>query len=215
MSQAGSNKKKPAVKKERNPIWLIAGLFVLGLALALLLFGNQLLPSQQQDSADLQQVPAYRGVNREDVPLPEGGAPLNVGDTAYNFDLPDLDGQQVTLSEFAGKPVVINFWATWCPPCRLEMPEFQRAYEEYEEENLVILAINEAEQPEVVRSFFYDEMGYTYTPLLDQEGEVAEAYGAVGLPSTFFIDGSGAVTAVHRGALTQDQLQNYLGDIIP
>lgn len=214
MSEVGAKEKKP-VEKKRNPFWLVAGFFILGLALALLLFGNQLLPGQQEDSVDLQQVPALRGVNREDVPLPEGGAPLNVGDTAYNFDLPDLDDQRVTLAEFSGKPVVINFWATWCPPCRLEMPEFQRAYETYQEENLVILAVNEAEQPEVVRSFFYDEMGYTYTPLLDEEGAVAEAYGAIGLPSTFFVDAAGAVSAVHRGALSREQLQNYLAEIIP
>ena len=214
MSEVGAIEKKPAEKK-RNPLWLVAGFFILGLALALLLFGNQLLPGQQEDSVDLQQVPAFKGVNREDVPLPEGGAPLNVGDTAYNFDLPDLDGRRVTLAEFSGKPVIINFWATWCPPCRLEMPEFQRAYEAYQEENLVILAINEAEQPEVVRSFFYEEMGYTYTPLLDEEGAVAETYGAIGLPSTFFVDAAGAVSAVHRGALSQEQLQNYLAELIP
>ena len=128
--------------------------------------------------------------------------------------LPDLDGRQVTLAEFQGKPVVINFWATWCPPCRLEMPEFQRAYEAYQEDDLVILAVNAAEQPEVVRSFFYDQMGYTFTPLLDEEGQVAEVFGAIGLPSTYFVNAAGEVTAVHRGALTQAQLQSYLKDTI-
>jgi thiol-disulfide isomerase/thioredoxin len=125
-----------------------------------------------------------------------------------------LEGRQVTLAEFKGKPVVINFWATWCPPCRIEMPEFQKAFEEYQEDDLVILAINEAEEPEMVRAFFYDEMGYTYTPLLDEEGKVAGTYGAIGLPSTFFVDAAGEVTAVHRGALTQAQLQNYLAETI-
>lgn len=211
----GNKRQKENASKGRNPVWLVAGFFVLGLALALLLFGNQISPGRQQEEASiLEQVPSARGVNREDVPLPESGAPINVGDTAYNFSLTDLDGTQVTLAEFEGKPVVVNFWATWCPPCRLEMPEFQQAFEDYQEDDLVILAVNEAEQPETVRSFFYDQMGYTYTPLLDEEGEVAEAYGAVGLPSTFFIDASGQVTAVHRGALTQGQLQNYLAETI-
>lgn len=214
MPAENSEQKKP-LREGRNPLLLIAGLFVLGLALALLFFGNQLLPGQQQESASiLDQVPSSRGVNRDDVPLPGSGAPLNVGDTAHDFSLPDLDGKQVALADFRGKPVVINFWATWCPPCRLEMPEFQRAYEKYQEDDLVILAVNEAEQSEVVRSFFYDQMGYTYTPLLDEEGQVGEAYGAIGLPSTFFIDAAGEVTAVHRGALTQTQLQNYLDDTI-
>lgn len=208
-------KQKKSPSKGRNPLWLIAGFFVLGLALALLLFGNQLFAGRQQGEASiLDQVPSSRGVNREDVPLPEGGAPLNVGDIAHDFNLPDLDGRQVTLAEFKGKPVIINFWATWCPPCRLEMPEFQRAFEEYQEDDLVILAINEAEQAEVVSSFFYDQMGYSYTPLLDEEAKVAEAYGAIGLPATFFVNATGKVTAVHRGALTQAQLQNYLAETI-
>jgi len=210
------NKKQKKTKRQgRNPLLLIAGLFVLGLALALLLFGNQIFADRQQEEESiLEQVPSSKGINREDVPLPERGAPLNVGDTAHNFSLPNLDGQQVTLAEFQGKPVVINFWATWCPPCRLEMPEFQRAYEAYQEDDLVILAVNAAEQPEVVRSFFYDQMGYTFTPLLDEEGQVGEAYGAIGLPSTFFVNATGEVTAVHRGALSQTQLQNYLEDTI-
>ncbi len=210
------NKKQKETKRQgRNPLLLIAGLFVLGLSLALLLFGNQIFADRQQEEESiLEQVPSSKGINREDVPLPERGAPLNVGDTAHNFSLSNLDGQQVTLAEFQGKPVVINFWATWCPPCRLEMPEFQRAYEAYQEDDLVILAVNAAEQPEVVRSFFYDQMGYTFTPLLDEEGQVGEAYGAIGLPSTFFVNATGEVTAVHRGALSQTQLQNYLEDTI-
>jgi len=212
---AGNMDQKKASPKGRNPFLLIAGLFVFGLALALLLFGNQLFAGRQQEKESiLDQVPSSSGVNREDVPLPGRGAPLNVGDTAHNFSLPDLEGRQVTLDEFQGKPVIINFWATWCPPCRLEMPEFQRAFEKFQEDDLVILAVNEAEQLEVVRSFFYDQMGYTYTPLLDEESQVAEAYGAIGLPATFFVNAAGEVTAVHRGALTQSQLQNYLEDTI-
>ncbi len=66
----------------------------------------------------------------------------------------------------------------------------------------------------MVRSFFYDQMGYTFTPLLDEEGQVGEAYGASGLPSTYFVNAAGEVTAVHRGALTQAQLQIYLKDTI-
>mgnify|MGYP003573528879 CR=1 FL=1 len=211
----GNTEQKETMSKGRNPLLLIGGLFLLGLAIALLLFGNQLFSGwMQKEASNLEQIPSLEGVNREDVPLPASGAPLNVGDVAHNFSLPDLDGQQVMLEDFRGKPVVINFWATWCPPCRIEMPEFQRTFEEHQEDNLVILAVNVAEQPEDVRSFFYDEMGYTYTPLLDEESQVAEAYGAIGLPSTFFVNAEGEVTAVHRGLLTQSQLNNYLEDTI-
>lgn len=204
-------------QKKQSPLLLIMGFFALGIALALLLFGGRLFggESPTDETADLEQIPSLSGVNREGVPLPVRGAPLNVGDTAYNFSLSDQTGNQVALADFAGKPVIVNFWATWCPPCRQEMPAFQRVYEAHEDDDLVILAINEAERPEAVSAFFYDEMGFSYTPLMDEEAAVGEAYGAVGLPATFFIDGSGEVTAVHRGGLTQAQIELYLEEIIP
>lgn len=214
MSRMKSSRKKVQAKG-RSSLLLVVGFFLLGLALSLLLFGNQLFGDPQTpEVAVLQQIPASQGVNRADVPLPDSGAPLNVGDLAHDFSLPDLDGRQVSLADFEGQPIVVNFWATWCPPCRIEMPEFQRAYEEYKDDDLIILAVNEAEQPQAVEAFFYDEMGYTYTPLLDADGEVGELYGAIGLPSTFFIDAAGEVTAVHRGALSKEQLNSYLAETI-
>jgi peroxiredoxin len=201
----------------RNPLLLVAGLFVLGLALALLLFGGRFFGngSSTEDSAEFQKIPSLSGVNREGVPLPAKGAPLNVGDKAHDFSLPDLEGNEVALADFEGRPVIVNFWATWCPPCRLEMPEFERIYQAYANDGLVILAINESEQAEQVNEFFYDEMNFSYTPLLDEESAVGDAYGAVGLPATFFVDAGGQVTAVHRGALTQTQIEKYLEEIIP
>jgi peroxiredoxin len=141
--------------------------------------------------------------------------PLVVGDKAYNFALSDLDGRPAALSDYAGQPVMVNFWATWCPPCRLEMPEFQRAFEAHQQDGLVILAVNEYEEAEDVRSFFYDEMGFTFTPLLDSDGEVGQAYGAAGLPATFFIGPDGEIVAIHRGLLSETQLDGYLAELIP
>lgn len=211
------NKERSQTQKKPNPLLLIAGLFFLGIALALLFFGGRLFGenSSAGETADFEQIPPLSGVNREGVPLPNSGAPLNVGDMAYDFNLPDAEGNQVALSDFAGKPVIVNFWATWCPPCRHEMPEFQRVYEAHAADDLVILAVNEAEQPETVTAFFYDEMDFSYTPLMDEEAEVGAAYGAVGLPATFFIDSNGEVTAVHRGGLTNAQIEGYLQEIIP
>ena len=214
---AVENDKHSQTQKKPNPLLLIAGLFVLGIALALLLFGGGLLggKSAAEEAADFEQIPSLSGVNREDVPLPEKGAPLNVGDMAHDFSLPDTEGNLVALSDYAGKPVIVNFWATWCPPCRQEMPEFQRLYEAHADDGLVILAVNEAEQPEDITAFFYDEMGFSYTPLMDEDAAVGAAYGAIGLPSTFFVDGNGKVAAVHRGGLTKTQIEGYLQEIIP
>ncbi len=211
------NKERSRTPKKPNPLLLIAGLFFLGIALALLLFGGRLFGenSSADETADFEQIPPLSGVNREGVPLPNSGAPLNVGDMAYDFNLPNTEGNVVALSDFSGKPVIVNFWATWCPPCRHEMPEFQRVYEAHADDDLVILAVNEAEQTEAVTAFFYDEMDFSYTPLLDEEADVGAAYGAVGLPTTFFVDRSGEVTAVHRGGLTNAQIEGYLQEIIP
>ncbi len=196
----------------RNIILVVGGLFLLGLALALLLFGGKFGNDVAgEGSASLPQVPA----GADEAAAEVGGIdPLFVGEKAHDFSLPGLDGNEVSLSELSGQPVIINFWATWCAPCRLEMPELQKTYEEHQDQDLVILAINEQEQTQDVRDFF-DEMGFTFTPLLDSEGEVGRAYGMVGLPSTFFINTSGEVAAVHRGILTGEQIDTYLTQILP
>jgi peroxiredoxin len=194
----------------RNMILLVGGLFLLGMALALLLFGNPFSKeTSSEQPAELPQVPAGAEVN------PRTGAvdPLVVGDRALDFTLPDIDGNEIALSSLVGKPVIINFWATWCPPCRLEMPEMQEAYEAYQDQGLVILVVNQQEQEEDIRAFF-DEMGFTYTPLMDTNGDVGRAYGVVGLPSTFFVDRAGTISAVHRGMLSREQIDAYLAEIL-
>lgn len=201
-----AEEKKQAQTAQRNRLILVAGLFLLGLALALLLFGGSLFGEGDLAGSQLAfpQVPAEADqVN----PLTGQVDPIAAGDQAYSFALMDLDGRPVALSDFAGQPVLVNFWATWCPPCRLEMPEFQRAIEAHQQDGLVILAINEYEDADTVRSFFSDEMGFTYTALLDSEGDVGKAYGATGLPASFFVDANGTVTAA--------QLDSYLAEILP
>ncbi|KPK04657.1 MAG: hypothetical protein AMJ56_17050 [Anaerolineae bacterium SG8_19] len=140
---------------------------------------------------------------------------LLVGDQAYDFTLSDLDGNPVSLANFRGQPVIVNFWATWCAPCRIEMPELQEAFEKYKGDGLVILALDQDEPVEVARSYFYDEMDLTFTPLQDEGSAIATTYGSFGvLPSTFFIDSDGIVQAIHRGPLTLGQIEGYLADIL-
>lgn len=198
----------------RNRLILVGGLFLLGVALALLIFGGSLFGGSATAEPQLAfpQVPAAdEAVN----PLTGMVDPIAAGDQAYSFALTNLDGAPVALNDFAGQPVLVNFWATWCPPCRLEMPEFQRAIEAHEQDGLVILAINEYEDADTVRSFFSDEMGFTFTALLDSEGAVGKAYGATGLPASFFVAPNGTISAVHRGLMTGDQLDTYLAEILP
>lgn len=215
MSLPQGHEPVPAHGRTHRPLFLIAGFFLLGLALALFIFGSgwgatAVSPPQ---SSILEQVPANTASRTGLVQLPSDR--LTTGDLAYDFALVDLDGNVVRLADFHGRPVILNFWATWCQPCRLEMPELQAAYSQYQEDGLVILALNQAESPQVVRKFFYDDMGLTFTPLLDSEGLVADLYGVNRLfPSSFFINADGNITAIHRGMLAAPQIEAYLTETI-
>jgi peroxiredoxin len=197
----------------RNPFIILIGFSLLGAALALLLFGGDLLRrDDEQAAARLGEVVVFGTPAARQSPFAaaSGDAP-QIGDTAVDFLLDDFDGNPISLSDFRGQPVIVNFWATWCAPCRIEMPEFQATYEAYQEEGLVILALNQDEPLAIARRYFYDEMGLTFTPLQDNRRVVAAQYGAFfTMPTTYFINGDGVITAVHRGPLTQNQLENYL-----
>ncbi|MGH2544730.1 MAG: peroxiredoxin family protein [Ardenticatenaceae bacterium] len=144
------------------------------------------------------------------------GYSLEAGEPAPDFTLPTLDGASVTLSELRGQPVLINFWATWCPPCRLEMPDLQRAYETHEASSFVILAVDLAFQDshEAVQAFV-EEFGLTFPVLLDESGEVAEElYDLRGLPMSVFVDREGIVRQVQIGAMNREQIEQYVAEIL-
>lgn len=148
-------------------------------------------------------------------PLPESGPPLQAGDLPYDFSLAGVDGNTVRLSDFLGQPIMVNFWATWCAPCRIEMPEMQAVYEARQDDGFVILAVNQGE-PAALASQFFAELGLTYDLLLDPQSAVVQRYGiGTFLPSSLFIAPSGEITAIHRGPLSQTQLLQYLEQILP
>ena len=115
------------------------------------------------------------------------------GFPAPDFALKDLQGHTRRLSEFRGKVVFLNVWATWCPPCRMEMPSMERLYRRLHDKDFVMLAVSEDEDGAAAVQPFVDQMGLTFPVLIDLEGVVSQRYGVTGYPETFIVDRDGRV----------------------
>ncbi len=120
-----------------------------------------------------------------------------------------LDNRQISLSSLRGQVVMLNFWATWCPPCRGEMPTIQSAYETYHNRGFTVLAINASESSEAVRAFV-NRMGLTFPVVLDPQSLIQRQFLVDSFPTSLFIDPSGVLYASHGGALTPDQLASTI-----
>ncbi|MFC4600266.1 TlpA disulfide reductase family protein [Cohnella hongkongensis] len=137
------------------------------------------------------------------------------GQLAPDFALTDLQGNPVKLSDFKGKRVLLNFWATWCPPCRVEMPHMQKFYEDYQEEDVVILGVNMTlteKNPDGVQTFVNDEQ-LTFPIVLDEEGEVMQDYQVVAYPTTYLLDSKGVIRETFRGAINYEIMEKYVSQI--
>ena len=128
-----------------------------------------------------------------------------VGTTAEDFQLTDLAGNQQNLSQYRGKVVLVNFWATWCKPCTTEMPAMQATYERLREKGFVVLAVNELEDEAKVREHI-QQHGHTFPVLLDRDNKVANQFGVFGLPVSVFIDEKGVVREYIKGGLLTEQV---------
>lgn len=131
------------------------------------------------------------------------------GSLAPDFTVYDVDGMSHKLSDFRGKPVILNFWASWCGPCVSEMPEFQRFYEEYGEEiHFVLVNLTDGHQETVASaSSFIQEQGYTFPVYYDTDIDAAMQYGVSAVPVSYFIDAEGYFVAWAQGALSEDMLR--------
>ena len=195
----------------RNPVMLFLGGGLIIAVLLFLLFGQSLFGADELIDEQTAVIPS----DPDSILLPSSGGPLQVGDRPYEFALQDLQGNTQNLSAFVGRPIIVNFWATWCGPCRIEMPELQAVLEEHEDQCLVILALDQDESAGEVQDYF-SELGLTFTPLLDDDNDTAQNYGLQGtLPSTVFINPDGEISVIHRGEMTRGQIDTFLAEIIP
>lgn len=135
-----------------------------------------------------------------------GTAEPVVGAVAPDFALPNLDGETLRLSELRGQNVLLNFWATWCLPCRDEMPAIQARYNHG---GFAVLAVDFGETRQQV-SGFLAEIGVELPVLLDEDGRVQELYRVRGYPTTFFIDRRGVIRAMHIGQMSEADIDRYL-----
>jgi cytochrome c biogenesis protein CcmG, thiol:disulfide interchange protein DsbE len=128
--------------------------------------------------------------------------------------LDTLDGGQFKLSDQIGQPVVVNFWATWCLPCRAEMPAFEEVYRNHRDQGLVVVGVDVAESPDVVAKFV-SEAGATFPIALDVSGEVTELYRIQGMPTTFFVGRDGKIKdTVIGGPLTKAAIESKVNDLL-
>jgi thiol-disulfide isomerase/thioredoxin len=176
------------------------------LLLAVLLLGGWLIVATRvQSEPPIVQSPAAAPANAAPAPLPNHPAP--------DFTLVDLTGAPVQLSELRGQVVLVNVWATWCPPCRAEMPMLQAAYAQYREQGFTVLAVNQREDAATIGAYM-QAGGYSFPALLDSDGAVSGLYQALVLPSSYFIDRAGVVRAVYKGPLARSVIAGTVEQLL-
>ena len=189
-------------------------LLILCVVLALVLIGAGVLYNSLADDVQLGGLvttPQETQPATEESTVPPESVPATTDTTeppvniAPDFTMLDQEGNEVTLASFFGKPIILNFWASWCGPCKMEMPELQEFYEEYGEE-IHFLLVSVDDSVDTAKDFIEKE-GYTFPVYFDTTSMGAYTYGASSIPLTFFIDAEGNLTAYYMGAMSESILR--------
>lgn len=136
---------------------------------------------------------------------------------APDVTLEDLEGNKVKISDFQGKPVVLNFWASWCPPCKSEMPGFENLFKEYgnDVQFIMVNLTDGGRETKDSAMKYVNDMGYTFPVYFDTDMSAALAYNAVSIPITYLIDTNGNIVAYASGAVEEEALREGIGMILP
>lgn len=189
-------------------------IIVIGAALAILWQGGVIFSSPNAPASDAR--PDLKSANTQiETPLLAGQhVGLAEGDVAPDFEFSGFDGQRLRLSDFRGKAVFINFWATWCNPCRTEMPDMDALLGGYADRGLVILSVNNGDSFKRADSFVKD-LGVQFTAFAyDPETSIANRYGVYGLPTSFFIDAEGLITRVALGQMSYASMETAANEAL-
>lgn len=147
------------------------------------------------------------------IPDSSASASLKVGEMAPDFEAIGLDGKSLSMADLKGRPLVINFWATWCAPCRQEMPEFEAVLAQHKDSDLAFYALNVGESQVTVQSFL-DQIGAHLPVVIDTDDNAQNAFKILPLPATFFIDRSGKVSAIYETQMTGLQIESEITRIL-
>ena len=186
--------------------WILAAAAALGVALFAVPFlrGPELPARASGDGSDATPVPAGAGT-----------CSTAKGRANFNFTLKDMNGVNVRLSDYRGKVILLNFWATWCGPCKIEIPEFVEAYDKYRDRGFVILGVLSEDDPsqEDLRAFT-SAFGMNY-PVMRENVELGDAFGPLwALPTSFIIDRHGSICTKHMGAVSKEMLEREIEGLL-
>ncbi len=196
LPEASPQEQTPEQPKRSFPLW---GWPVLGLVVAALLVGAVKL---LREAGDGSYSGSLTGGGVVLLPGANRGPGPKAGEPAPEFTLQTLDGTPTSLKDYRGQVVMVNFWATWCPPCRSEMPDMEQVYQEKKQDGFTVLAVNIQEARDPI-ALFVNRFGLTFPILMDVAGEVTQQYGIYSLPSSYFIDREARIAEVNIGALSK------------
>lgn len=162
--------------------------------------GPPAVETPEESAEQSEELPSSSSQEASDVEQPQKGF------RAPNFKLKTLDGKTVELADNGGKPSFINIWASWCPPCKVEMPHIQEAYEKYGDRiNFHMVNLTVSDDKNKMKEYLSSE-GFTFPVLLDEKGDVADRYGVLSIPMTFAVDEKGVIVHKQMGAMSREQI---------